>query len=35
VLIEGGYLSNVGEARRIAMPEYRQALAEGVARALE
>jgi len=35
VLIEGGYLSNVGEARRIAKPEYRQALAEGVARALE
>ena len=35
VLIEGGYLSNAGEARRIAMPEYRQALAEGVARALE
>ena len=35
LLIEGGYLSNVGEARRIAKPEYRQALAEGVARALE
>lgn len=35
VLIEGGYLSNVGEARRIATPEYRQTLAEGVARALE
>lgn len=35
VLIEGGYLSNVGEARRIASLEYRQALAEGVARGLE
>ncbi len=35
VLIEGGYLSNHGEARRIATPEYRQALAEGVARAVE
>lgn len=35
VLVEGGYLSNVGEARRIAMPAYRQALAEGVANALE
>ena len=35
VLIEGGYLSNPDESRRIATPEYRQALAEGVARALE
>jgi len=35
VLIEGGYLSNLGEARKIDSPEYRQALAEGVARALE
>lgn len=35
VLIEGGYLSNVGEARRIAEADYRQALAEGVARGLE
>jgi N-acetylmuramoyl-L-alanine amidase len=35
VLIEGGYLSNPDEARRIATPEYRQSLAEGVARALE
>lgn len=35
VLIEGGYLSNVGEARRIADADYRQALAEGVARGLE
>lgn len=35
VLIEGGYLSNIGEAKRIASPDYRQLLAEGVARALE
>jgi len=35
VLIEGGYLSNLDEAGRIATAEYRQALAEGVARALE
>jgi len=35
VLIEGGYLTNPQEARRIASPEYRQALAEGVARALQ
>jgi N-acetylmuramoyl-L-alanine amidase len=35
VLIEGGYLSNPVEARKIATPEYRQALAEGVAKALE
>lgn len=35
VLVEGGYLSNTGEARRIATPEYRQALAEGVARGLD
>jgi N-acetylmuramoyl-L-alanine amidase len=35
VLIEGGYLSNIGEAQKIATPEYRQALAEGVAKALE
>jgi N-acetylmuramoyl-L-alanine amidase len=35
VLIEGGYLSNVSEAQKIATPEYRQALAEGVAKALE
>jgi N-acetylmuramoyl-L-alanine amidase len=34
VLIEGGYLSNPAEARRIANPEYRQALAAGVALAL-
>ena len=34
VLIEGGYLSNPAEARKIADPEYRQAMAEGVARGL-
>jgi len=34
VLIEGGYLSNPEEARRIADPVYRQELAEAVARAL-
>lgn len=35
VLIEGGYLSNPAEAKRIASPEYRQLLAEGIAKALE
>lgn len=35
VLVEGGYLSNPAEAQKIAQPEYRQMLAEGVARALE
>lgn len=35
VLIEGGYLSNPAEARRIADPVYRQKLAEAVASALE
>lgn len=35
VLIEGGYLSNAQEARSIAGPEFRQRLAESVARALE
>jgi N-acetylmuramoyl-L-alanine amidase len=35
VLLEGGYLSNPEEARRIADPAYRQQLAEGVAKALE
>lgn len=35
VLIEGGYLSNPEEARKIATSAYRQQLAEGVARALE
>ena len=34
VLIEGGYLSNPEEARRIAEPQYRQKLAEAVAQAL-
>lgn len=35
VLIEAGYLSNQNEAQRIATPEYRQLLAEAVAKALE
>ena len=35
VLVEIGYLSNTAEARSIAGPEYRQKLAEAVARALE
>jgi len=35
VLIEAGYLSNPTEAKRIADPEYRQKLAEAVAKALE
>lgn len=35
VLVEGGYLSNPREARRIADPQYRQKLAEAVAKALE
>ena len=34
ILVEGGYLSNPREARRIADPLYRQKLAEGVAQAL-
>ena len=34
VLVEGGYLSNPREARRIADPAYRQKLAEAVAGAL-
>ena len=34
VLIEGGYLSNQGEAAQIAKPEFRQKLAEAVATAL-
>jgi N-acetylmuramoyl-L-alanine amidase len=34
VLIEGGYLSNPQEARRIADPDYREKLAEAVAQAL-
>jgi N-acetylmuramoyl-L-alanine amidase len=35
VLIEGGYLSNPEESRRIADPKYRQHLAEAVASALK
>jgi len=35
VLIEGGYLTNPEEARKIATAAHRQALAEGVAQALE
>jgi N-acetylmuramoyl-L-alanine amidase len=31
ILVEGGYLSNAAEARRIAEPQFRQQLAEGVA----
>jgi N-acetylmuramoyl-L-alanine amidase len=34
VLVEGGYLSNPDEARRIADPAYRQKLAEALAAAL-
>jgi N-acetylmuramoyl-L-alanine amidase len=34
ILVEGGYLSNPQEARRIADPAYRQRLAEAVAQAL-
>jgi N-acetylmuramoyl-L-alanine amidase len=34
VLIEGGYLSNAGVARRLSSPEYREILAEAVAKAL-
>ena len=34
VLVEGGYLSNLREAQSIADPEYRQKLAEAVAKAL-
>lgn len=35
ILIEGGYLSNPEESRRIATPEYRQKLAVAVASALQ
>jgi N-acetylmuramoyl-L-alanine amidase len=35
ILIEGGYLSNPAESRRIADPAYRQKLAEAVAAALD
>jgi N-acetylmuramoyl-L-alanine amidase len=34
ILVEGGYLSNPSEARRIADPAYREKLAEAVAKAL-
>jgi len=34
ILVEGGYLSNPREARRVAEPAYRQKLAEAVAAAL-
>jgi hypothetical protein len=34
ILVEGGYLSNPREARRIADPAYWQKLAEAVAKAL-
>jgi N-acetylmuramoyl-L-alanine amidase len=34
ILVEGGYMSNPREARRIADPNYRQKLAEAVASAL-
>jgi N-acetylmuramoyl-L-alanine amidase len=35
VLIEGGFLSNMGEARRVADADHRQKLAEAVAAALK
>jgi N-acetylmuramoyl-L-alanine amidase len=35
VLIEGGYLTNPDEARKISTSDYRQRLAEGIAKALE
>ena len=35
VLIEGGYLTNPDEARKISTSDYRQKLAEGIAKALE
>ena len=35
ILIEGGYLSNPAEAKKIESPEYRQKLAEAVAEALK
>lgn len=35
VLIEGGYLTNPDEARKISTSEYRQRLAEGIAKALD
>jgi N-acetylmuramoyl-L-alanine amidase len=35
ILIEGGYLSNPHEAERIENPDFRQAIAEGIANALK
>ncbi len=35
ILVEGGYLSNPAEAKKIESPEYRQKLAEAVAEALK
>ena len=34
ILIEGGYFSNRGEAARFARPEYREALADAITKAL-
>ena len=31
VLVEGGFLNNAAEARKLATPEYREALAQAVA----
>ncbi|MEI8287679.1 MAG: N-acetylmuramoyl-L-alanine amidase, partial [Actinomycetes bacterium] len=35
VLLEGGFISNPDEVRRIATPEYRQALASGILDAVQ
>ncbi len=35
ILIEGGFLSNEGEARRLGDPDFRQQLAESIARAIQ
>jgi N-acetylmuramoyl-L-alanine amidase len=35
VLIEGGFVSNVDEARRISFPAYRQAMAEAIVLAID
>ena len=35
ILVEGGYLSNLAEAKKIESAEYRQKLAEAVANALK
>ena len=35
VLVESAYLSNEAEARRVAAPEYRQRIAEAIARGVE